>query len=126
MLLNITYREYEARVIMLMAVASLTFFTNLANMWLLNSSRTKWLQHVTVFNLAISVCIGLLQAISLFEMATTRDIYIDKIYPSKDYANSEWDKDGFNTFWQILIADTALAFVPTIAFWIYFYNEITE
>lgn len=111
---------------MLMAVASLTFFTNIANIFLLNSTQTRWLQHLTVFNLTISISIGLLQAISLFEMATTRDIYIDLIYKSESYANSEWDKDGFNTFWRILIADTALAFVPTIAFWVYFYDRVAS
>lgn len=81
MLLTITYKEYEARVIMLMAVAGLTFFTNLAALSLLFApNRIKMLQHLNVFNLAIEVGIGLLLAISVYEMSITRDFYIDKIY----------------------------------------------
>lgn len=81
MLLTITYKEYEARVIMLMAVAGLTFLTNLASLSLLFApNRIKMLQHLNVFNLTIEVGIGLLLAISVYEMSITRDFYIDMIY----------------------------------------------
>ena len=103
MLLTITYKEYEARVIMLMAVAGLTFFTNLAALSLLFApNRVKMLQHLNVFNLTIEVGIGLLLAVSVYEMSITRDFYIDKIYKTSEVANAAWDADGFNTFWRIL------------------------
>lgn len=68
---------------MLMAVAGLTFFTNAFALWLISQPhRIKWLQHLTVFHLAVELGIALLLAISVFEMKLTRNFYIDKIYPS--------------------------------------------
>ena len=127
MLLTITYKEYEARVIMLMAVAGLTFFTNLAALSLLFApNRVKMLQHLNVFNLTIEVGIGLLLAVSVYEMSITRDFYIDKIYKTSEVANAAWDADGFNTFWRILIADTVITFVPQVLFLTIFYVAISN
>lgn len=127
MLLTITYKEYEARVIMLMAVAGLTLLTNLAALLLLfYPKHIKMLHHLNVFNLTIEVGIGLLLAISVYEMSITRDFYIEKIYKTSEVANAAWDADGFNTFWRILIADTVLTFVPQILFLIIFHVAISN
>jgi hypothetical protein len=124
--LNITYQEYEARVIMLMAVAGLTFLTSALAIWLVTKPKLiKWLQHVTVFNMTIEVGIGLIMGISLYEMSITRDVYIDKVYKTPEVANIFWDQDGFNTFWSILIADTITTFVQII-FLIYMYISVAN
>jgi hypothetical protein len=57
---------------------------------------------------------GLITAMSIYEMAITRDFYYFQL-SNWDYWNSVWDQNGFNFFWRILIADGILSFVPQIA-----------
>lgn len=68
---------------------------------------------------------GLITAMSIYEMAITRDFYFE-VYKSWDALNQMWDANGFNLFYRLLIADGVLTFIPQIAGLILVYGGVSS
>jgi hypothetical protein len=79
---EITYKTYEARLILGMVAAGITFFTNLAAVFLVGkTNHIRSLLNLVVFNLVIEVGMGLITAMSIYEMSVTRDVSIKMVPP---------------------------------------------
>ena len=79
---EITYKTYEARLILGMIAAGITFFTNLAAVFLVGkTNHLRTLLNLVVFNLVIEVGMGLITAMSIYEMSVTRDVSIKMVPP---------------------------------------------
>ena len=79
---EITYKTYEARLILGMVAAGITFFTNLAAVFLVGkTNHLRTLLNLVVFNLVIEVGMGLITAMSIYEMSVTRDVSIKMVPP---------------------------------------------
>jgi hypothetical protein len=115
-----------------MAAAGLTFFTNAIAIILLNKpAQISKLQNIVVFNLVIEVGLGLITAMSIYEMSITRDYYIKAagsagLPDAEKFFQDKWDKDGFNLFWRMLIADGILTLVPQVAALIFVYLGVSK